>query len=241
MINIAVCDDDLEITKSINKLLMKYQDERDLDFTVDLFNDGSGLKSSILKGKKYDLIYLDIEMRQMNGIATAKYIRSIDTTVLLIYVSNYDNYLKELFEVEPFRFMSKPINDKRFYMFLDFAIDRIRSANGIDCFRFNKDILTVILRDVIYFESCGSRVHIVLKGKLYKFYKKLDDVEKEISVNYSIPFIRIHKSYLVNFQQIRKVGYTEVETKDGRILNISDTYKKDVRARYSKLLWDGDV
>lgn len=36
-------------------------------------------------------------------------------------------------------------------------------------------------------------------------------------------------------------GYTEVETKDGRILNISDTYKKDVRARYSKLLWDGDV
>ena len=90
MINIAVCDDDLEITKSINKLLMKYQDERDLDFTVDLFNDGSGLKSSILKGKKYDLIYLDIEMRQMNGIATAKYIRSIDTTVLLIYVSNYD-------------------------------------------------------------------------------------------------------------------------------------------------------
>ena len=119
MINIAVCDDDLEITKSINKLLMKYQDERDLDFTVDLFNDGSGLKSSILKGKKYDLIYLDIEMRQMNGIATAKYIRSIDTTVLLIYVSNYDNYLKELFEVEPFRFMSKPINDKRFYMFLD--------------------------------------------------------------------------------------------------------------------------
>lgn len=77
--------------------------------------------------------------------------------------------------------------------------------------------------------------------KLYKFYKKLDDVEKEISVNYSIPFIRIHKSYLVNFQQIRKVGYTEVETKDGRILKISDTYKKDVRARYSKLLWDGDV
>lgn len=137
--------------------------------------------------------------------------------------------------------MSKPINDKRFYMFLDLAIDRIRSANGIYCFRFNKDILTVILRDVIYFESCGSRVHIVLKGKLYKFYKKLDDVEKEISVNYSIPFIRIHKSYLVNFQQIRKVGYTEVETKDGRILNISDTYKKDVRARYSKLLWDGDV
>lgn len=102
-------------------------------------------------------------------------------------------------------------------------------------YEYNKTV------SVKFSSSCGSRVHIVLKGKLYKFYKKLDDVEKEISVNYSIPFIRIHKSYLVNFQQIRKVGYTEVETKDGRILKISDTYKKDVRARYSKLLWDGDV
>ena len=223
---------------AIEKLALSKEYVRLRDYIHQLTDEKGVLQ---VKGKKYDLIYLDIEMRQMNGIATAKYIRSIDTTVLLIYVSNYDNYLKELFEVEPFRFMSKPINDKRFYMFLDLAIDRIRSANGIYCFRFNKDILTVILRDVIYFESCGSRVHIVLKGKLYKFYKKLDDVEKEISVNYSIPFIRIHKSYLVNFQQIRKVGYTEVETKDGRILNISDTYKKDVRARYSKLLWDGDV
>lgn len=241
MINIAVCDDDPEITKSIYKLLMHYQNDKDIDISVDLFYDGSGLKRSVINGKKYDLIYLDIEMKQMNGIATAKYIRSIDTTVLLIYVSSYENYLKELFEVEPFRFMSKPINEKKFYMFLDLAMDRIKSANGIYCFRFNKDILTVLLRDVIYFESCGSRVHIVLQGKIYKFYKKLDEVEKEISANYSIPFIRIHKSYLVNFQQISKVSYTEIETKDGRALKISDTYKKGVRSRYSQLLWDGDV
>ena len=80
-----------------------------------------------------------------------------------------------------------------------------------------------------------------MKGNVYKFYKKLDDVEKEISLNYNIPFIRIHKSYLVNFYQIRKVGYTEIETKDGDILKISDTYKKDVRSRYSKLLMDGEV
>lgn len=43
------------------------------------------------------------------------------------------------------------------------------------------------------------------------------------------------------FNKLEKVDITEIETKDGRILNISDTYKKDVRARYSKLLWDGDV
>lgn len=236
MLRIAICDDDKILVTQIEEMLNRYLDKKMIDRYIEIFYDGASLERIYEKGDRFDIIYLDIEMSGKNGIEAAKSIRRLDRDV-----SNYDNYLKELFEVEPFRFMSKPINDKRFYMFLDLAIDRIRSANGIYCFRFNKDILTVILRDVIYFESCGSRVHIVLKGKLYKFYKKLDDVEKEISVNYSIPFIRIHKSYLVNFQQIRKVGYTEVETKDGRILNISDTYKKDVRARYSKLLWDGDV
>lgn len=241
MINIAVCDDDPEITKSIYILLMKFQNERDLDFSINIFNDGSGLKNSIDFGQKYDLIYLDIEMSKMNGIATAKYIRNINTTVLFIYVSGYEHYLKELFEVEPFRFMSKPINEKQFASFLDLALERIKSINGSYCFRFNKDIITVLLKDVIYFESNGSRVHIVMKEKVYKFYKKLDDVEKEISTNYRIPFIRINKSYLVNFQQIRKLGYTEVETKHGNILKISDTYKKNVRSRYSKLLLDGKV
>ena len=165
----------------------------------------------------------------------------MDTTVLLIYVSNYDTYLKELFEVEPFRFMSKPINENQFFTFLNLALERIRSANGVYCFQFNKDILTVMLRDVIYFESRGSRVHIVMKERVYKFYKKLDDVEKEITTKYNIPFIRIHKSFLVNFQQISKVGYSEVETKEGQVLKISDTYKKEVRTRYSKLLWGGDI
>ena len=64
-------------------------------------------------------------------------------------------------------------------------------------------------------------------------WSKLPDSAVPVSVSYTHldvykRQIRIHKSYLVNFQQIRKVGYTEVETKDGRILNISDTYKKDV-------------
>lgn len=241
MINIAVCDDDQEITIHIYNLLMDYQNMHDIDFAVDLFNDGSDLKKNISNGKKYDLIYLDIEMNKLNGITTAKYIRSVDTTVLLIYVSNYDTYLKELFEVEPFRFMSKPINENQFFTFLNLALERIRSANGVYCFQFNKDILTVMLRDVIYFESRGSRVHIVMKERVYKFYKKLDDVEKEITTKYNIPFIRIHKSFLVNFQQISKVGYSEVETKEGQVLKISDTYKKEVRTRYSKLLWGGDI
>lgn len=175
MINIAVCDDDLEITKSINKLLMKYQDERDLDFTVDLFNDGSGLKSSILKGKKYDLIYLDIEMRQMNGIATAKYIRSIDTTVLLIYVSNYDNYLKELFEVEPFRFMSKPINDKRFYIIINYDKVRIRHGDFKMIFDIRCKTQAPLL---VILEGCEIR------DKLHVLNMKADDyIEKPINID----------------------------------------------------------
>lgn len=232
MLRIAICDDDKILVTQIEEMLNRYWDKKMIDRYIEIFYDGASLERIYEKGDRFDIIYLDIEMSGKNGIEAAKSIRRLDRDVLLIYVSSYETYFMQLFEVEPFRFIKKPIKETEFEEVIDFAYERIIEEDAY---------FEYILRDVIYFESCGSRVHIVLKGKLYKFYKKLDDVEKEISVNYSIPFIRIHKSYLVNFQQIRKVGYTEVETKDGRILNISDTYKKDVRARYSKLLWDGDV
>lgn len=241
MLRIAICDDDKILVTQIEEMLNRYLDKKMIDRYIEIFYDGASLERIYEKGDRFDIIYLDIEMSGKNGIEAAKSIRRLDRDVLLIYVSSYETYFMQLFEVEPFRFIKKPIKETEFEEVIDFAYERIIEEDAYFEYKYNKTVGKVLIRKIMYFESCGSRVHIVLKGKLYKFYKKLDDVEKEISVNYSIPFIRIHKSYLVNFQQIRKVGYTEVETKDGRILNISDTYKKDVRARYSKLLWDGDV
>lgn len=241
MIHVAICDDNLDQVRQIENMIKEFQETYGTQFQIEMYCDGNDLKKSVEKGKKYELIYLDIEMDKMNGIEAAKYIRRVDTTVLLIYISAHNNYLEELFSVEPFRFIPKPIEKRKFDKFLSLAIKRIKSNNGIYCFRFNKDIIAISLKEVEYFESHGSMVNVHLQNNSYRFYKKLDEVQKEVIRNYRIPFIRVHKSYLVNFLQITRVGYSELETKGGNILRISETYKRDVRANYNKLLLEGQI
>ena len=110
MLRVAICDDDLKFTGEIETLV--FQESRKLGIRVEteVFSDGKTLLNSIQNGEHYQLIFIDIEMEQVDGITAARCIREIDRTVLLIYVSGYDNYLKELFEVEPFRFLSKPLD-----------------------------------------------------------------------------------------------------------------------------------
>ena len=108
MLKIAICDDDLGFTGSLENLVLEESRSMGLRVDTDVFFDGNILLKSIQSGERYGLIFIDIEMEQVDGISAARKIRETDRSVLLIYISGYDKYLKELFEVEPFRFLSKP-------------------------------------------------------------------------------------------------------------------------------------
>lgn len=109
MINIAICDDDTATTTAIEEMLYKIGKEENIKINCDVFFDGSTLLHHIMQGLYYDLIYLDIEMKKVNGIHAAEQIRGLDIPALIIYVSGYEKYLKELFNTEPFRFLSNPL------------------------------------------------------------------------------------------------------------------------------------
>ena len=125
---------------------------------TEVFSDGKTLLKSIQNGEHYELIFIDIEMEQVDGITAARRIREIDRTVLLIYISGYDKYLKELFEVEPFRFLSKPLNHVQFAHYFKESCERINATEVFYQFTFNKEIQKVSVKDIVYFESSNRIV-----------------------------------------------------------------------------------
>ena len=140
------------------------------------------LLESIQQNEAYDIIFLDIEMEQLDGISTARKIREVDLSVLLIYVSGYDEYLKELFEVEPFRFISKPIDRNRLKTYFSNAIQRTLKKELFFQYSFNKEIQKIPLDDIVYFESKNRSIYIYLKdGTSRYFYGKLNDIEKNLT------------------------------------------------------------
>lgn len=106
MLNIAV-------SNQIEALLTNVSRRENIPIETDVFYSGHALSEQILSWKRYDLIYLDIEMEGGDGIATAKSIRKTDENALLIYVSAYDKYMMELFSLDVFAFIKKPIEKTR--------------------------------------------------------------------------------------------------------------------------------
>ena len=232
MLRIAICDDDLGFTGSLETLVLEESQSLGIRVETDVFSDGKTLLKSIQSGEHYGLIFIDIEMEQLDGISAARKIRETDRSVLFIYISGYDRYLKELFEVEPFRFLSKPLDKEKFRKYFKEACHRIGETEVFYQFTFNREIRKVPLKDVVYFESRNRVVHIFLwDGSTTYFYGKLSTVEKELEDSRRY-FLRIHQSFLVNYDYIIKMNFFNLTIRmNGKEieLKISEDRQREVR------------
>ncbi len=238
MLRIAICDDDSKFTRKLETLVLQESQKLGIRADTDVFSDGKTLLKSFQNGDHYELIFIDIEMEQVDGITAARRIREIDRTVLLVYVSGYDKYLKELFEVEPFRFLSKPLNHTQFDRYFKEACKRINETEVFYQFTFNKEIRKISVKDIVYFESNNRIVYIHLKdGTNEYFYGKLNNVEKELAASRQY-FLRIHQSFLVNYDYIIKMNFFNITINYARKkmeLKISEDRQKEVRRQLCKI------
>lgn len=239
MINIAICDDEDIIVSQIDTMLLSICENK-IPVGIDGFNNGQALEKEVLKGTKYDLIYLDIQMKNGDGITTARNIRKMDEKVLLIYVSGYDKYMMELFRLDVFAFIPKPINEQLFRNTFLEANQKICNNRFYFPFHYKNQEIKLLCNDILYFESSARQIKIHSKNeKIDVFNGKLSDVEEKLSAG-KIPFLRIHQSYLVNYHWIKSRSKAEVTIIDGIILPISEERQKDFGKEYGKLL-GGDI
>ena len=103
MIKAAICDDDKLFTGQLERHLHLVAEDISIPLETEIFFDGAGFLEELNRGTRYDIIFMDIEMTQMDGISAAKQLRHLDPTALLVYISGYDQYFRQLFEVGVFR------------------------------------------------------------------------------------------------------------------------------------------
>lgn len=232
MIGIGVCDDSVEFTEEMYRMIQKYGRERRLECSIKLYNSARELLAALEEKESFELLFLDIEMDGMDGIALGKRLRELTCRILIVYVSGYEQYLRQLFEVEPFRFCSKPVREEELFEVLDRAAERICSRHR-ETFRFQygKNVVNLLCEDIIFLESSGRKVIVHTSNGSYEYYDKLDHAQEQLDERH---FVRIHKAYLINMDYLEAFQYDKVALRDGTILNISEKH----RARVRGLFWD---
>lgn len=236
MLTIAVCDDEKTVASQIETLLYDLSQKHGIPVEIDVFYGGLPLEHQILNGENYDLIYLDIEMNNGDGITAAENIRKKDENALLVFVSGYEKYMMELFRLDVLAFVKKPLEPTRFEkIFLD-ANQRICRRRLYFTYQYKSAEYKTPCMDILYFESSGRKIKIHLKdGRLESFNGKLNDVERKLD-NGKIPFLRIHKSYFVNYHYIKARAKAEIILTDGTRLPVSRELGSRFGAQYSRLL-----
>lgn len=129
MLNIAICDDDIQIAGQMEMMIQNIAKRNFIDADIEVFWDGKSLADMVASGYGFDIIYLDIEMDKEDGISAAKRIRIYDKNVLIIYVTSHENHMKESFMVRPFRFLVKPVNENQMEVCFKAAYKEISSGD----------------------------------------------------------------------------------------------------------------
>lgn len=230
MIQIGVCDDQQKFLSQMEQLLEEMAKKYHCEIQVELYSDGRELLEDFERGVGFDLIFLDIEMQHVNGIQTAQKIREKDYHILIVYISSYEQYLMQLFEVEPFRFLKKPVQKEQLEDVFLKAQKRIdEKKKSYYRFQTGKTMMQVLQKDILYFESAGRKVILHTMEKEYEYYDKLDKVEEKLL---GMHFLRIHKAYLVNVDNIEAFQYERVALIDGTVLSISEKNRTRVRNEF---------
>lgn len=227
MYDIGICDDGKNICSSIENMLMQCAEEKKAQFNIQIWYTGEGLRDYLAQGGHLDILFLDIELYKMTGIEVGGYIRKeLDNIGLqIIYISGKSTYAQQLFKTQPLDFLVKPITQEQINDTMETALKVIKRKNEKFEFQKGGDYYYIPVGDIIYFESMGRKVKIVAMQETYEFYGRLKEVTKRLPED----FIIIHKSFVINTQQVFHYTYEAVKMTNGTMLVISQIKRKQVR------------
>ncbi len=237
MINIAICDDDINICNELENILLSYAKKTYLKFDIDIFNSGEKLLNHLNKGNTYDILFLDIEIGDLTGIDIGRYIRETvkNEIIKIVYISSYMSYAMKLFKVRPMDFLIKPINKIELTKSLDTLINLINKQSEYFEFKIGFDKHRVYLKDIIYFVTLKESKKVILKTdkEEFVFYGKIKDIYKSLQ---EYRFIQPHNSYIVNYDYIKNFKSNKIVLFNGEEISISRYKAKEVKELQIKFM-----
>ncbi len=233
MLRIAICDDDQNFCYHLEGIILDYMDSIGEIADISVYYSGEKILQDMRNSVDFDLIFLDIEMKKISGIQVGISIRKELNRfhTQIVYVTSFQIYALQLFQNQPFEFVTKPVSEKHIIDVIKEYKRQFDNANVYYEFNIGKNISKVAVDDILYINSVARKLIIHTETEEFETYKKLDDFYK---LPISKQFVRIHKSFAVNYRHITSYHYDHVKISNGEELVISRNYRKEVRKELIK-------
>ena len=237
MIRFAICDDEEYICSSLERCIKECCSTMQIDCEIDIFNTGEGFIKNLDIDNSYHLIFLDIELKQCNGIDVSNHIRSVlhNESMQIAYVSGKNGYDRQLFTFRPFHFVDKPFDQSKISTVIEKYLRIFGNKSDIFHYKVGHDKFWVKLADVLYFKSMNRKVFIKNIDGDDEFYGSLEKVSEQIRGQ---GFLSPHKSFLVNYRYIKSFQLNIIVLTNGEEIPIAKSKRKEI-ARAQIVLENG--
>lgn len=221
---LAICDDSRAYINSMEKYLRELNM---FSLVYDIFESGEELVDLYQNGKaSYDVIFLDMEMKGLDGIQTANQIREFDKKVLIVFVTSHTEYMLKSFECLPFRFLVKPVTQSDIQKVIGEILLKLQEEPQTFIFTERKNRIRLFCDDILFFENQGHWVLVYTKETQYEIYQSFYHLYERLDKN---TFCRVHKSFIVNYKYIKEIKEKDICLYDyDQTIPFSRTYKKEL-------------
>lgn len=242
MLRIAIVDDEPKFISMYSELISNSFSEHHVLIELKTFNIGSEFIKS-LSNNKYDLVFMDIDMPDLSGIDIASELRKSNQIFDLIFVSAHPHFVFEAIRFTPFRFVRKTqLKTETTEAISSYCTRTQTKFKMISLELQSGDSISEKVNDIIQFFAVRHDVYYTSKSEndariLSRKYS-LSQLEKSTG---DLGFIRIHKSYLINYRYIKSINAKSILMTDGSELPISHGKKTEIQERFMELLRNEDI
>lgn len=195
MIKIGICDDEQIVREILKQKVEICLREAGVRADILFFQRGQELLET---EEDLDILFLDIEMPEMDGIEAGKKLRQKGNNCKIIVATSMVERFKEAFYIDAFRFVTKPFEMEEIREALREAFIAAGGNQTIEVYK-NREKYNILCRDILYIEATESSVEFMLKDGKYRKESSLTELEKKLEGN---TFFRINRQCIVNIAQI---------------------------------------
>ena len=235
MLRIGICDDVYDARLVLRSALERVLDKRRVQGQFWEFSSGEGLLGW-LEGHagELDIVFLDMEMGELDGMETARRLRAADSGLQLVFVTGYADHVFDGYSVGALGYLLKPPKAEQLEAVLDRAqAALVRDLDRAYICRSGDTHYRIPIANILYFVSDRRQVTCVTEGRDYTFYGKLDAVAEEVGAG----FVRVHQRYLVRAGAVDRMEGGEVVLRDGQHLPVSRSCQQSALLALTRMKW----
>lgn len=221
--HIAVCDDSETEADYIRSLAEDWAKDRKIDAVVEPFFSAEQFLFRYEEDHTWDLLLLDIEMKEMDGVTLARRLRRDSKTMQFLFITGYEDYIAEGYEVAALHYLMKPVRREKLFAVLDRAAEKQRENAVCLNLELPGELVRIPLHEIRYLDVCRNYVTVHCEED-YTVKRTLGEFEQELGSG----FFRIGRGCLVNLRYVQRTARTQVLLADGTVLPLP-------RGMYEKL------